>query len=359
MLTSSATTVMTSIKRFLCALLVGASLTTSILADDLNCELCHKYKGLSRIDEEGNFKLYFVNEHLFNSGPHSKNTCLDCHVGITEVPHKEVKAVDCGTKCHMTEPSSDLKFSHKSMQEVLDKSVHSKLDEKGKLKEYAEDYPDCKGCHEEPLYRPLHKEVSVKERDIARCQACHATGKFAKEIYNHVSTRFQKFQSPKVTIAACARCHEDKGFRERHKQGDVINSYKETFHAKLIYLGSEKTPDCIDCHVVRGENSHLIEAKKVSTSAVHANNVANTCTGSSCHDKAGENIAGFKTHVTYEADKYPLQFGLLLFFRIVLTAVLYGFILIVFLELLRRLFPYFTWAGLAKRIFHRKTGGDQ
>ena len=33
---------------------------TQVTADELNCVLCHKYKGLSRVDDKGNFKLYYI-----------------------------------------------------------------------------------------------------------------------------------------------------------------------------------------------------------------------------------------------------------------------------------------------------------
>lgn len=311
-------------------------------ADELNCVLCHKYKGLSRVDEEGNFKLYYISEQLFESGPHSKNSCLDCHEGIKEVPHKNSKEVDCNSECHMTEPSGDTKFSHKSIEDTIKSSAHSKYDEDGNIKEYPEDYPTCKDCHEQPLYRPLNKEVSSSERDIARCKSCHTSGDFAKDMYNHMSTRLHKFRSPKENIAVCAKCHADKEFLKRHKMDDVITSYKETFHGKLVQLGSEKAPDCVNCHVVRGEDAHLIESQKSETSSTHENNVARTCKGSGCHENATDKLSGFKTHVTYEHDKYPLEFYMLSFFRIVLTLVLYTFLLIVFMELLRRLFPRIT-----------------
>ena len=331
---------------FACIILMVMSVSS---ADELNCVLCHKYKGLSRIDDKGDFRLYYINEQLFESSPHSKNSCLDCHEGIKEVPHKNVKEVDCSTECHMTEPSSDTKFSHDSVKDALARSVHSKYDENGNLKDYPEDYPTCKDCHEQPVYRPLNKDVSSKERDIARCKTCHSSGDFAKDMYKHMSTRLHKFRSPKENINVCAKCHADKEFNRRHKLDDVVASYNETFHGKLIQLGSEKAPDCIDCHVVRGENAHLIEAQDVETSAVYKNNKARTCRGSGCHEKATDNIAGFQTHVTYEAEKYPLQFYMLAFFRIVLTVVLYAFLLIVFLELLRRLFPHATIPSVIKK----------
>jgi hypothetical protein len=226
--------------------------------------------------------------------------------------------------------------------------VHGKQDENGNPKEYQEDYPSCKSCHDQPLYRPFsifkgEKIPGMSKRAISRCESCHTSGTFAEDFYEHVTTRLHKSRFPLETIEVCAKCHEDEGFRERHELDDVITSYNETFHAKLLRLGSERMPDCIDCHVVEGENSHLIEAKEVVTSAVSKSNVATTCRTSDCHASASAQLASFQTHVTYDRKKYPMQFYMLIFFKALMAFVLYFFLALIFLELLRRLFPTFTF----------------
>jgi len=330
------------IKRIILLLIMSFAITP-VIADELNCLLCHKYKGLSRIDDNGEFKLYYVNEHLYNNSPHSKNTCADCHTTVKEVPHKNVEAVDCTTKCHIFEPSSDSKYSHKEVQEILDESVHSKFKKDGSLKKYPADYPGCKDCHEQPLIRPFAvndgMQDLISQKSISRCKSCHTTGNFSEKFFLHVSTRLQKQRSPKDVIAMCAKCHADKGIQKRHDLDDVISSYKETFHYKIISLGSETAPDCLDCHVVRGESIHLIESQKVQSSATHKDNKAQTCLSAGCHPKADAKLAGFQTHVTYDHEDYPLQFYMLIFFRFMLAFILYGFLAIVFLELIRRLAP--------------------
>jgi hypothetical protein len=315
--------------------------------DELNCVLCHKYRGLSRIDETGQFRLFYINEELFDSGPHRRVPCKDCHTDIDRIPHKPAKQVNCTQECHIIEPSGQTNFSHKSVAETLAKSVHGRLDENGNAKEYQDDYPGCKSCHDQPLYRPFsifkgEKIPGMSKRAISRCESCHISGTFAEDFYEHVTTRLHKTRFPLETIEVCAKCHEDEGFRERHKLDDVITSYNETFHAKLLRLGSERMPDCIDCHVVAGENSHLIEAKEVVTSAVNTSNLATTCRTSDCHATASPQLASFQTHVTYDRKKYPMQFYMLIFFKALMAFVLYFFLALIFLELLRRLFPTFA-----------------
>lgn len=325
------------------------SLSCPVFADDeLNCVMCHKHRGLSRIDENGQFRLFYINQEMFDSGPHRRTPCKDCHTDIDRIPHKTAKKVDCTQECHIIEPSGQTNFSHKSVADILAKSVHGKLDKDGNPKEYQEDYPDCKSCHDQPLYRPFsvykgEKIPGVSKRAISRCKSCHTSGVYAEDFYEHITTRLHKTRFPMETIDVCAKCHQNKEIRARHNMDDVVTSYKETFHGKLITLGSEVMPDCIDCHVVEGENSHLIEGQEVVTSAVHENNVATTCRTSECHVNASPQLASFQTHVTYDREKYPMQFYMLIFFKALMAFVLYFFLALIFLELLRRLFPTFAF----------------
>jgi len=332
-------------------LLVLFSLSISpiiIAGDELNCALCHKHRGLSRINNEGEFRLFYINQELFESGPHRRNKCKDCHTDIDRIPHNPAKPVDCTQMCHVVEPSGNKKFSHKSVANFLEKSAHGKLDKNGNPKPHQEDYPSCKSCHDQPFYRPFSiykgkKIAGISERAISRCKSCHTSGDFAEDFYEHVTTRLHKSRYSVETIEVCAKCHQDEGFRKRHKLDDVITSYKETFHGKLVILGSEKTPDCIDCHVVAGENTHLIESQDSATSASHKNNVSTTCRTSECHSSAGPMLASFQTHVTYDRLKYPMQFYMLLGFKALMAIVLYFFLTLIFFELLRRLFPKFSF----------------
>ncbi len=316
--------------------------------DELNCVMCHKHRGLSRIDENGEFRLFYINQELFDSGPHRRNKCKDCHTDIDRIPHKPAKKVDCAQQCHIVEPSGQKKFTHKPIAETLARSAHGKLDAEGNPKPYQEDFPECKDCHDQPFYRPISVykgkvHSGVSERAVARCKSCHSSGDFAEDFYEHVTSRLRKTRFPLETIEVCAKCHQDPELRKRHEMDDVVTTYKQTFHGKLIALGSEKTPDCIDCHVVAGENTHLIESQTVPTSAVYKENVPGTCRTEDCHTRAGANLAGFQTHVTYDREKYPLQFYMLMGFKALMALVLYFFLTLIFLELLRRLFPNFTF----------------
>ena len=317
-------------------------------ADELNCILCHKYRGLSRIAENGKFRLFYINPKMFMLSPHGKVKCNDCHRDINVLPHEPAKKVNCTVECHIIEPSGQRRFSHQAVEDMLYKSVHSKYDEKGNLKKYAEDYPGCKDCHEQPIYRPLAffkgKAPGISERAIGRCKTCHRTGNFADIFYVHVTSRLQKTRSPREIVSICAKCHADKEFQKRHDLPDVVSSYFETFHGKAVDHGSEKTPDCVDCHIRPGDNVHLIEPKESPTAAVAEANRSQVCRAKECHPNASDNLAGYHVHVTYDdPEKYPLEYYMLKFFKFLTAGVMYFFLGFIFLELLRRLFPHFSF----------------
>ncbi len=340
--------------RFLVILLLGAVLfaglvvyaKTASASDDLNCLLCHKYRGLSRINKDGRFRLFYINERVFRGSPHAKVKCNDCHRDINVIPHEPAKKVNCTVECHIIEPSGQKRFSHQPIEDILSTSVHSKYDKNGKLKKYSEDYPWCKDCHEQPLYRPLSffKGIrpGVSKRALGRCKTCHRTGRFADIFYTHVTSRLQKTRKSKEIVEICAKCHGRKDFQKRHGLDDVVTSYKETFHGKAVDYGSVRAPDCVDCHVVKGENVHFIEGKKSATSAVYPLNVSRTCRAEECHVNAGEKLASYQVHVTYDKDKYPLEYYMLWFFKFLTAGVMYFFLILIFLELLRRLIPNFA-----------------
>lgn len=299
---------------------------------------------MSRIDETGNFRLFYINQHLFKKGPHKRIQCKDCHRDIKKIPHDPAKKVTCTVECHLTEPSGQEKFSHKPVAEILSKSVHGKQDNVQEL-EYPEDFPYCTDCHDQPLYRPLSffkgQAAGVTQRGLSRCQTCHRTGDFAEDFYAHVTSRLQKLRVSKEIVGVCAKCHGDTKFQKRHKlQENVVSSYWETFHGKATFFGSDATPDCIDCHVVSGENVHSIEGKISKTSAINEANVSATCKASECHKDAGDRISSYNVHTDYDdPEKYPMQHYMLKFFKFLMAGVMYFFIVVIFLELLRRLIP--------------------
>lgn len=317
----------------------------SYSADIGNCLMCHKYPGLSRVDEKGNFRLLFVNETIFNNSVHTKVKCEGCHPDIKKIPHEPAKKVDCLTQCHIIEPSSEKKFSHKDVATFLAASVHAKTQKDGQPKKFAEDIPTCLNCHDNPLYRPLSffKRVrpGISEAALGRCRVCHKSDEFIYRFYNHVTTRLHKIRNPRNIAETCGRCHDNPEIVARHNLGTrAVFSYGETFHGKAAYFLDERIPDCLDCHVKPGESVHQMLTNKDPNSITHINNKGAICGNMDCHPKATPQMANYKVHNEFNREQSPFGYYFQAFFIFLTGGTLLPLMGIMFLDLVRRLFPH-------------------
>ncbi len=332
---------------FLLFFITSSVISNSHAADVGNCLLCHKYPGISRIDEEGKMRLFYVNESIFNNSVHAKVKCEGCHTDIKEIPHKTAVKVDCLVECHIVEPSTEKKFSHKDVDTFLNKSVHGMVDKEGNEKKYAADYPGCKDCHDNPLYRPLSFFKSVRpgisEASLGRCRVCHKKDEFIYRFYNHVTTRLHKSRNPLNIAEVCARCHDDVSLVERHELSTkAVFSYGETFHGKAARFLSEKIPDCLDCHVNKGESVHQMLSKNDPSSSIHENNKGKVCATIDCHPSASAKLAKYAVHSEFSLKQSPAQYFFTFFFIVLTGGTLLPLMGIIFLDLVRRFFPHAT-----------------
>jgi hypothetical protein len=313
-------------------------------ADVGNCLMCHKYPGLSRVTEDGVLRLCYVNEDIYNSTVHAKVPCQGCHTDVDKIPHDPAKKVNCLTECHIVEPTSEKKFSHEHAARFLSQSVHSKYDESGKLKKYAEDYPECKDCHDNPLWRPLAfdktQHAGVSDSAVGRCRVCHQSDEFIIRFYNHVTTRLHKIRNPKNIAESCGRCHNDPALVARHNlRVQAGLTYNDSFHGKAASFLDERIPDCLDCHVRKGESVHQMLSHNNPKSSTHSSNKALTCASTDCHPNASAKLATYDVHAEFALDQSPGQFYVTVFFIFLTGCTLLPLMVIIFLDLLRRLFP--------------------
>ena len=311
-------------------------------ADVGNCLLCHKYPGLSRMDEDGNLKLLFVNESVFNNSVHANVKCEGCHSDIEKIPHENVKKVNCLAECHIIEPSSETKFSHADVEMFLSRSVHSRVDQEGNPKTYLDDYPDCKDCHDNPLDRPLSffKRVrpGISETVLGRCRVCHKKDEFIFRYYNHITTRLHAIRSPKNIAQVCAKCHEDSALVARHELSrNAVSSYYETFHGKAASYLDERVPDCLNCHVNIGESVHQMHSYKDPVSITHKSNKIQSCSMLDCHPDASPKLAAYDVHPQLDKDESPSEYYFTAFFLILTGGTLLPLTVIMFLDMSRRL----------------------
>lgn len=323
------------------ALLAAAS-ESARAVDAENCLMCHRFRGLARVDKEGAYRLFHVDEELFSRGPHARVTCTGCHADIDKIPHDDAEPVDCLRSCHIDEPTREIVFTHAGVHTVLQDSVHAMTDPNGALRSHSEDFPECKDCHDIPLFRPVSigKKVraGVSEHAITRCTMCHDDENFARYFYSHVTTRLHKARDPREVVATCAECHADSAFAKRHGLPDVVSSYLETYHGKAVLFGSAQAPDCLDCHA--GEKSvHAMRSNTDPQSSVHADNRAATCSSADCHPAATPALASFDVHADRNVKTHPLEFAVGLFFVVATLGILLPILTLNVLALIRELVP--------------------
>ena len=300
---------------------VSFFLTSPLPAVDVeNCDLCHKYSGLGRIDEAGKKRLFYVNQDSYTHSAHGRVRCKGCHVDIEEFPHADAKKVDCATECHLVEPSVERKFSHAKMIEQYENSVHGKRFQ-GKLKEHAEDLPTCTYCHENRILDPIHlgrQLEDISEEILERCLGCHEDEQWTRTYFTHLTHRLQQRRTSKNMVELCSSCHEDEEKMKRHGL-EATGTFRDTFHWQSIKYGDPNAPNCIDCHAPVGYFSHTIMHKEEPRAAVYRDNLVRTCSNRSglvsCHIGATPAFAQGKIHPSgrkaalFEFKWQPLKAG--------------------------------------------------
>jgi hypothetical protein len=321
-------------------------------ADEENCLMCHKHRGMGRIDISGNRRIFYVNEGYFAKSVHGRVPCRGCHTNITQIPHQiHVKKVNCGTQCHKKEPSSGNDFSHRPLYINYKRSVHSTdltNPEPGK--------PVCKYCHRNPLYsRTTRGREKPIERIVDRCTACHTTREWSHTFYMHVEHRLMKrtMRSRLQVVELCGSCHADekmllsKGVHA--KSAKAFRTYQKTYHYRALILGRQDVADCVDCHSYyepySPHNVHLILRTTDPDSAVHPDNKGKICGQDACHDerwpggvRATPELAEMNMHADFDdPDSALIEFILWEVYFFLMFGVLAPLAVWIFMECLRRL----------------------
>lgn len=333
-----------------CILLISLS---AMAADDENCLLCHKYRTLSRVDEKGSTRLYYVSDNLFHSSVHGKVKCKECHSQITKIPHEENTKVNCLNECHIVEPTSEKRFSHKSVEEVMKASIHNYENDYVRNRD-KNDFPECTSCHNNPLFRPIQMFKQITEegqspKALARCNLCHKEEKFIKYFYNHVSHRLHASKNSKEIVRMCEKCHAKAEMESKHRLKNAVATYKDTFHGKAVEFGLENAPDCIDCHVKENESAHAIKSNRDPQSSVARENRWQTCSRKSCHPNAGKNIGDVRMHVVIDKEQYPPEYYTALGFTGLTLGAFIPLMIVLVLELIREIFPNLSFRNKNRR----------
>lgn len=218
------------------------------------CSQCHRdgMKAAVRLEGQGinhiieNYTESVHGKGLNKSGLTVTANCTDCHSAHLESDHKNPNssthkdniATTCG-KCHW------------GIQEIYNKSIHSKL-------------------------------VSKTDKELPTCNNCHVA---------HTVSDPSKDEFRMSIMETCGKCHET-----------ISNTYFDTYHGKASKLGMAKAAKCHDCH-----SAHSILPTDNIESTLSRKNIVSTC--SSCHPNANLGFTRYLAHATHhDPDRYPLLF---------------------------------------------------
>jgi len=307
--------------------------------DPENCLLCHRFPGLSRFEpDSGRVRLFYVDPSYVADvhGPHAQLACTDCHARepLAVVPHLATTPVDCTRTCHIIDLGGNARrFSHDNVARMLEQGVHRQqalADLKftgGPLLDDGQSR--CLYCHDEPLFRmpfQLKEAVNALEaKAFDRCAVCHTT-QFPLDVgyaARHMLSRMGPSRPTLEQAQVCAVCHSDPLIRETHDLPNSVASYLRSFHGRAALLGEETTADCLSCHVSLGANVHLMLGPDNPASAVHADNIANSCRSLVCHPGADLAIGSMSVHLDLSTSPGTLEYLLAAAF-IVLTVLSFG-----------------------------------
>ncbi|MBC34618.1 MAG: cytochrome C [Bacteroidetes bacterium] len=208
-----------------------------------DCMACHEDPELI-VERDGKEVSMMVNVDFMTMSVHEEFDCVMCHEDADneDFPHADglvkLQKVNCGV-------------CHDDYQELFDMGVHG-MPTKTDLPR-----PDCKSCHGGHMI---------------------------------LNSSNEQAKTHKVNIPnLCAECH-----------GDLVDTYKDTYHGKAYALGHENAPNCLDCH-----GSHNVYKAENPESMVGDNHRLETC--KQCHPKANEAFTNYMTHATHH-DHAALNF---------------------------------------------------
>ncbi|MBF0175557.1 MAG: cytochrome b/b6 domain-containing protein [Magnetococcales bacterium] len=294
---------------------------------NVRCYGCHGEKGFGVPLAEGvrsAKRLLYVDREKLQNSVHGQRLCVDCHRGITVIPHSkndrpEVDCITCHSNLHNQEWRSQEWRSHQSHAgTILDKvvqniafymeSVHGKTRKDGSGRSNA----GCSDCHQG--HTIAHK--NTPEREAFRlatpeiCGRCHPAQLRLYEDSEHGSLVL-RYNNTKAAV--CADCHTAHKISSPHADPaklvitkscgnchqDSYKTYTSTYHGQVNVLGYAHTAKCFDCHT-----AHANRRVDHPDSSVFGRNREKTC--QKCHEKVSPGFLKFLPHGNaHDIKRYP------------------------------------------------------
>ncbi len=213
----------------------------------------------------------------FRTSAHRKTECIDCHDGFAD-------------KAHEAQPP-ERDEALVALEETLGRS---------KVTRVPKAMIACIDCHEDAVPQwqaSVHgawtREPAAKDgkKPIAvTCLSCHG------ESHSMRAIPADKLAARRMASAACIACHTDPKLAEA---GHHAGSYPDSLHGRLVKLGNEHAPGCVDCH-----GAHEIAKSDEKGSTVAGEAKLETCR--KCHKEATPAFADAFSHKESSLEFQPI-----------------------------------------------------
>jgi cytochrome b subunit of formate dehydrogenase len=224
----------------------------------------------------------------FQKSVHGDFACTDCHAGYQAPGPHEL---------------APLPKDEAALADRYARALRPRRDEKGRVLAPPVGKPPemeavspaprawlaCGTCHAdvaEAVRASVHGRWLQQDRPLAgpTCADCHGG------VHAIAKAGGRGSAEARARSLRCQGCHDDPRFTETAGlKGDVVLTFRDSIHGRLVALGSERAPACADCH-----GSHAIAPKDAPTSPVASANKAKTC--GQCHPGAGDTFAAVVSH---------------------------------------------------------------
>jgi hypothetical protein len=326
-----------------------ASLAAPAGAQVSGCDICHGKPDFRRVLQSHRTQSLYVTQAQIDSSIHKGKRCTDCHVDVTEIPHRKApQPVNC-VQCHYE--GNTVGAPQGDMYQEFRESVHGQALAAGKP-----DAPACQDCHGTHQVRS-HKDPRSQ---AARANIASVCGKCHLEVYSQYRTSIHGvgLEQGKAEVPTCTGCHQEHGIRSHldpqsstyaaniaptcanchaaegivGKYGissEQVGSYKESFHGVASRFGMATVANCASCHGV-----HDIRPPEDPNSSVNVANIPKTC--GKCHAGANANYAVGKIHVAPRDPKSGIVYWVSSFFKWLTILTVCGLVAHIILDLARQ-----------------------
>ncbi|MBI5267033.1 MAG: hypothetical protein HY851_07360 [candidate division Zixibacteria bacterium] len=335
--------------RFIAAL-AGALIIAGTASAQEKCMVCHGRQDLFRKTEAGRKLSLFIDTTILHHSIHASRQCVDCHVDVVAIPHKQAKDVNC-KRCHYS--GNRAGAPQGQMYDQYEHSVHGMEVIKGNAK--APVCQDCHGAHD--ILPPDSVASSVYKQNLPKtCGRCHidiyatyresihgrslADGKLDAPDCSacHGEHNIQRPTDTTSSVSAghvsntCGKCHGPVGVVAKYGiKTDRTATFEHSFHGISQIMQNMTAANCASCH-----GNHDIRPAGDPKSSINPANIVKTCGREGCHPEATPQFAGGKIHVDPTKKESGLVYYITKFFTILTLSTLAGLFVFILMDLFRR-----------------------